>query len=114
MIHIAHLAMVHARHRLHAAVAHVGHGQDWSWVRCGNFGAQARATGECAAGITAAVHALGIQGVGRQIADANQHIVGLGHGDAQFIDFNRLYRLAVGSDYRQFQAGDAEVEIAHR
>ncbi|MNJ36407.1 hypothetical protein D3C77_311930 [compost metagenome] len=114
MIHTTHLAVIHAGHGVHATVAHVGHGQDRPRVGGRHRRAEPGTAGQGAAGVTGAVHALGIQGIGRQVAHGHQHVVGFGHGDAQFVDADRLHRHAIGGDYRQLQAGDAEVEIAHR
>ncbi|MNM99213.1 hypothetical protein D3C81_1117640 [compost metagenome] len=110
MIHAGHVAVVHARH---GAVAHVGHAQHGPRVRLRHGRPQAVGAGQGAARVAAAVHALGIQGVGGQVADGHQHVVGFGHGDAQFVHGHGCYRQAVGGDHRQFQAGDAKVEIGH-
>ncbi|MNJ77237.1 hypothetical protein D3C77_746840 [compost metagenome] len=54
-----------------------------------------------------------IEGVGGQVTDLHQHVIGFGHGDAQFIDADWLHRHAISSDNRHLQAWNAEVEVTH-
>ncbi|MNZ65412.1 hypothetical protein D3C78_836050 [compost metagenome] len=112
VVHAAHLAMVHACHRamIHA---HVGHADQRSRVGAGHCGAEPLAQGQGAPGKTAAVHGLGKQGVGPLVARLDDHVIGLRHGNPQFIDADRLHVLSVGGDDSHFQTGQAHVEVTH-
>ncbi|MND73671.1 hypothetical protein D3C80_652510 [compost metagenome] len=95
-------------------MTHVGHAQDRPRVRCRHLGAEAIAARQGATGVAAAVHALGIQGVGGQVTDPHQYVIGFGHGDAQLVDLDRVHRLAIGGNDRELQARNAKIEVAHR
>ncbi len=124
-VHARHLRMVHLaggpRRRamphgavVHAAHAHVVHADQRA--RIGRRHRRAKPFGQRqgAAGVAAAVHGLGEEGIGALAARFDDHVVGLGHGDAQLVDADRLDVLSVGGHHGHLQAGNADVEIAHR
>ena len=99
---------------VHAAHAHVVHADQRA--RIGRRHRRAKPFGQRqgAAGVAAAVHGLGEEGIGALAARFDDHVVGLGHGDAQLVDADRLDVLSVGGHHGHLQAGNADVEIAHR
>ncbi|MND93924.1 hypothetical protein D3C80_861260 [compost metagenome] len=97
------------------AMAHVGHAQLGTRIGLGYRRAQTLAHGQGAAGVAAAVHGLGEQGIGVLTAiGGDDHVVGFRHAQTDFVDLHRLDVLAVGGDHGELEAGDAEVEVAHR
>jgi len=108
---IAHLHAVHAVPCamitvVHTHVAHVEQrGLARRRDRRAGTGA-ARQRGEREAG---AVHAFGDDGIGLG-RRRDDHVIGLGGGDLELVDLDRLHVLTVRRDHRHRQARDAQVE----
>ena len=96
------------------AVGHVLHGQQRARVAGRHRRGQAVAHGQGAAGKAGAAHVLGEDRVGVLAGGLDDHVEGLGRGDAQFLHRHRVHVLAVGGDHGHLQAGDAQVEMGHR
>ena len=96
------------------AVGHVLHGQQRTRVAGRHRRGQAVAHGQGAAGKAGAAHVLGEDRVGVLAGGLDDHVEGLGRGDAQFLHRHRVHVLAVGGDHGHLQAGDADVEMGHR
>jgi hypothetical protein len=76
--------VVHAAHARHV-VAHVGHGQHRARVQCRHRCLQPRAHGQ-RGGRGRCGPCPGEDGVGVLPGRLDDHVVGLGHGDAEFVD----------------------------
>ncbi len=97
------------------AMTHVVHGQFGARIGVGHRGLQAFAHGQRAAGVAAAVHGLGEEGVGVLAAvRLDDHVIGFRHRQANLVDRYRLDVLPVRGDHGELEAGDTEVEVAHR
>ena len=92
---------------------HVRHGQQWRFPQCRYLGLHAFPGCQGAAGIAGPPHGLGEDGVGPLFPGPHDHIVGLGHADAELIHVDRLHIIAVGLDHRHFQAGYTDIEVGH-
>ena len=95
-------------------VRHVGHAQQRAAVQCRHPRGQAGAGGQGAAGKAGAAHVLGKHGEGVLPGRLDDHIKGLGGGNAQLVHADRVHVLAIGGDHGQLQPGDADVEMGHR
>ena len=114
MIHAGHrgmaAAVIRVRHRAH----HVLHAQPQALVQRRHLGFHAGARRQRAARVAAAVDRLGEHGVRARLLRLDDHVVGFGRRDAEFVHRHRLHVLAVGGDHRHLQAGNAHVEDAGR
>ena len=126
LVHAGHLAMVHALAALHAAVVHavhaahasvihthVAHGDQGTRIDFRDRSTHTFTDGQGTAGIAGAVHGLGKNRVGLLVSELDNHVVGLGHGDTEFVDADRLDVLTVGGHHCHFQTRNPDVEIAH-
>ena len=116
LAHARHRAMIHAGHAAAHVMghAHVHHGQQLDRVQRRHVGLHAGARRQRGARVAGAVHGLREDGVGAVLGRFDDHVVGLGHGDAELVDLHRPHVLAVGGHHGHFQAGDTHVEVAHR
>src|SRR3989344_2374100 len=123
-VHPGHLAVIHAAHAaLHAAVVHarhaavihthVAHGDQGARIGFGYWSAQPFTCSQSAAGIAGAIHGLGKNGVSLLVSEFDNHVVSLGHGDAQLINADWLDVQAIGRNNRHLQAWNAHVEVGH-
>jgi len=94
-------------------MSHVGHGQLRAGAQRRDFSGHALARGQCRTGEAGPVHGLGEDGVGLVLLGRDDDVIGLGHGDAQFVNLDRLDVVAVGLHHGHLQTGDAHVEIGH-
>src|SRR3989344_524888 len=122
--HASHLAVTHAAHAaLHAAVVqarhaavihtHVAHCDQGARIGFGYWSAQPFTCSQSAAGIAGAIHGLGKNGVSLLVSEFDNHVVSLGHDDAQLINADWLDVQAIGRNNRHLQAWNAHVEVGH-
>ncbi len=103
--------LVAAHHALHA---HVGHGPQRPRVEGRDLRLHPRPGRERSAGVSGAAEVLREDGVGPRLARAHDHVVGLGHADAELVDRHRDDVVAVDVDHAHRQAGDAHVVVGRR
>ncbi len=135
-VHLSHVLMVHVRHvhatrpvvffrhaghihalhvftGFHVAHSHVDHGAHRAWVHGGNGTGHAGLRGQRATGIAGAVLALGKNRIGLAVAWLDDHVIGFGHADAEFIHRHGFDIIAVSLDHQHFQTGYADIEKRH-
>ena len=110
---VVHRAVVHAA-MVHAAVPHVGHGKDRARIQRGHRGTQSLAHGQRARHVAGAAQVLREDGEGVLPARLDDHVEGLGGGDAELVHAHRMHVLPVRGHDRHLQARDAHVEMRHR
>ena len=71
-------------------------------------------TASVPARVARAIHRLGEDGEHLGVRRLDDDVVGLGDGDAELVHGHRPHRLSVRRDHRELQAGNPDVEIAHR
>ena len=109
--------MLHASvpHVHHAHVhSHVGMGQDRRGIHLRHLGPQRRIGGQIAERIAGPINRLGEYRIGAIVLRLDDDVVGLRDADAEFIDADRLYILAVGRDHGHLQARNTDIEECHR
>ena len=128
VVHGAHVraAAAFAHHRtaasLHAlvcavathVVAHVGHRQQRTRIARRDRRFQSVADGQRAARMAGAAHVLREDREGLLARGFDEHVEGLGHGDAELVHADRVDVLPVGGHDGHLQARDAHVEVGHR
>lgn len=116
MVHAAHTGhAVHVAHVAHAHVAHthVGHGGERARTERGHRRDHADLRSERGTRHAGTVPGFGDERIGPRLR-LHDHVIGFGDGDLEFVDRHGPHVQAVGLDDRQFQAGDAQVEVGHR
>ena len=90
LAHARHRAMIHAGHAAAHVMghAHVHHGQQLDRVQRRHVGLHAGARCQRGARVAGAVHGLRKM-VGAVLGRFDDHVVGLGHGDAELVDLHR-------------------------
>ncbi len=104
--------MVRARHAGHVA-HHVLHFKRLRFVQHGHRRRHAGARRQRAARVAGAVHRLGEDRVSL-VPGRDDHVVGLGHADADLVHRHRLDVLAIGLDHSHLETRYANVEEGHR
>lgn len=99
-----HSAMIHAVHPGTHGAHHVGHGQPFGLVECGDGCGESRTRGERAAGEAGAIHRLGEDRVGI-VCRFDDHVIGLTRPEAEFVHRDRLDVLAVRLTTVNFSRG---------
>jgi len=96
------------------AVSHVGHGQQRTRIDRRHRCTQPFTHRQRAADVAGTGTVLGKEGEGVLAGRFDDHVEGLGGGDADLVHRQRMDVLAVDLDHRHLQARDAHIEVAHR
>jgi hypothetical protein len=82
--------------------------------RIGGIGAiHAEARSKRRAHLTGAVDGLGNEAIGLVGPGFDDHVIGLGDGDLEFVGLDRLHVLPIGGDHRHREARNPDIEIGH-
>ena len=109
VIHLGHVAVVHPGH----VVAHVRHGEKRRLAARRQLGRQVILRCQGGARHAGTRHAFGDDVEGLGLFRAHDDVIGLGDGDTEFVDLDRLHVVAVGLHHGHLEARDAHVEERH-